>query len=100
MVGKGLDKVKLLKITRSGLVLIAYASAAQKKSMVGLTRFEDYAVPCFELRRRSPVKGIISGVSEELDIDILKNTPGVVDACKMNHFVNGRKENSLSVPYV
>lgn len=52
---------------------------------------------CFELWNRASVKGVISGVSEDVDIEMLKNISGVVDIRRMNHVVNGRKEKSLSV---
>lgn len=49
----------------------------------------------FEIRNKAPIKGIISGVSE--DIDILKKIPGEVDVCWMNRVNNGKTEKSLSV---
>lgn len=44
-----------------------------------------------------PVKGVISGVLEDVDIALLKEIPGVVDARRINSIVNGRKEKSLSI---
>ena len=56
-----------------------------------------YDVSCFELRSRAPVKLLISGVSEDVDVALLKKIPGVVSACGMNRMVNGRKTLSVQV---
>lgn len=68
--------------------LISCVSVDQKKKC-------GYHSLCFELRSRAPVKGLISGVSEDVDIALLKKIPGVVSACRMNRMVNGRKEKTL-----
>lgn len=65
MVEKALGEVKSVKIMRSVLVLISCVSANQKRCGLGLTRVDDYAVSFFELRRRAPVKGVISGYTTE-----------------------------------
>lgn len=60
--------------------------------MLDINGADGYYVSCFALRRRAPVNGEMSGVSDNVDITLLMKIPGVVDAHRMNHMVNSRKE--------
>ena len=98
MVKKALSKVQSVKITRAGLVLILCVYADQKDNFLGL-KIELMIMLCHVLTYGAgwvPVKGVSSGVSENVDINMLKKIPGVVDIRRMNRLVNGRKENSAS----
>ena len=90
---KALGKVPSVKITRSAHVLIYCVCADQKECVLGLTQVDDYPGSCIELRSRAHVKRVISGVPEEVDIDILKNVFGVVDVRMINHMVIGFHSN-------
>jgi hypothetical protein len=43
------------------------------------------------LWNRAPLKGVISGVSWEVDVEEIKNVPGLIEARWMNRVVNEEK---------
>jgi hypothetical protein len=94
MMEKALSKVKSGKVTISGLFLVFLG---EKKCVLDIKPVDGCDISCFELRSMATVRGVISGVSEDVDIALLKEIPGVVDARRMNCMVNGRKEKNLSV---
>ena len=58
---------------------------------------DKFEVSCVSLRNRAPLKGVISGISWEVDFEEMKHIPGVIDARWMNRVVKEEKVKSLSV---
>lgn len=80
--------VESIKVTRSGLILIDCASEEQRKTAVGLKRIHTTEVSCFKLQSGAPIKGVITGVTMDVNIEYLKRIPGVVGARHLTHSVN------------
>ena len=78
-------------------MLINLISEEQGKIAVSLKRIQTTEVLCFELRNRAPVKGVISGLMTDVQVEYLKNITGVVGAWRLTRWVNGEKEESLSL---
>ena len=89
-VKKAVGKVVSIKVTRSGLVLVNCVDEEQKNLALDLPR-------CIDLRSRAPAKGVIAGVSLDVDNEYLsQKIQGVACARRLTLMVNGR-ENSLSI---
>jgi hypothetical protein len=67
----------------SGLILINCISEEHSKIAVSLNRIRTTEVLCFELLSRSTVKGVISGVTTDVQVEYLKIIPGVVGAQRL-----------------
>ena len=79
-VGKMLDTVKLMKVTRSGFVMFVCVSSAQSEQALCATQLGSISVSCFALRNRAPLKGLISGVVLCVEVEQLKfKIPGVCE---------------------
>lgn len=63
-------KVKSGKVTGSGLFLVFLRN--RNKCVLDIKPVDGCDVSCFELRSRATVRGVISGVSEDVDIALLK----------------------------
>ena len=72
-------------------------SADQKERVLRFNRFDKFDVLCVSLWNRAPLKMVISDITLKVDVEEMKNIPGVIDAHRINPVVNGEKVNSLSV---
>ena len=77
-------------MTRSGLILMNSISEEQRKIALSHKRIRT-EVLCFELGSRAPAKGVISGVTTDVQVEYLKKIPGVVSALHLTCWVNGEK---------
>jgi hypothetical protein len=64
--------VKSVKITHSGLVITVCVSASQRDRELHATQMRTRAVTCFALKKREPLKGVITGVAVNVKVDQLK----------------------------
>ena len=86
-----LGKVKAVRMTRSGLVLIFCASADQKERALCLNQLDTFEVLCVSLRNRTTLKGVTSGVSWEVYFEEMKNIPRVIEARRMNRVLKSEE---------
>ena len=78
-----------VKVTRSGLVIIVCVSVGQRENVLGVKRMGARIVNCFAIKKRVPLKGVITGVAVNVKVDQLKGKiPGVCDA---RHLVRCRQ---------
>ena len=78
-----LGAVELVRVTRSGLVIIVVSAGQREKAFcvkqTGLSN-----VSYFALKKRAPLKGVITGVAVNVKVDQLKGKiPGVCDARRL-----------------
>ena len=68
--------------TKSGLVIIVCVSAGQREKALRVKRMGARNGNCFDLKKKAPLKGLISGVAVNVKVDQLKGKiPSVCDAC-------------------
>lgn len=70
IVKASLEKVDVVKVTRSDMVLIWCVSKEQKECALCLMKLSTHEVNSFDFQSRAPVKGVISGVHWTLIINI------------------------------
>lgn len=87
-----------VRVTRRGLILINCISEEQRKIAVGLKRIQTTEVLCFELWSRAPVKGVISGVPTDVQVEYLKRIPGVVGARRLTRLLNEQRVLPWATP--
>jgi hypothetical protein len=75
--------VEFIRVARNGLILMNYISEEQRKIAVGLKSIQTAEVSCFELQSRASVKGVISGVATDVQVEYLKRIPAVVYARRL-----------------
>lgn len=91
---ENLECVELVRVTRSGRILICYVSAEQKKCVLSLKKIQEWDVSCMDFQSRAPIKGVISGVAQEVKADdTTEDMDGVVGACRLT-YVGLRKSTS------
>lgn len=61
-----------MRVTRSGIVLTFCVLEHQKEHALGHTRMMEKGVTCFNFQSRAPIKGVISGVSGEVEVETMK----------------------------
>lgn len=62
LIKEELDKVELVRVTRSGMMLISCVKAQKEKALL-LYKMLTYDVGSYDCQSRAPVKGVNSGVS-------------------------------------
>ena len=69
-----------VRLTRSGLVLIVCVSAGQREQALRIKRMRERDVNCFTLKKKAPMKGVVTGVEVNVKVDQLKGKiPGLCD---------------------
>ena len=62
-----------VRVTRSGLVIIVCVSVGQRQNVLGeVKRMGARKVNCFALKKRAPMKGVITGVAVNIKVDQLR----------------------------
>ena len=83
-VKKELGHVESVRVTRSGLMIIACVSVGQRKNALEVKRMGARKVNCFVLKKRATIKGVITGVAVNIKVDQLRGKiPGVCDAHRL-----------------
>ena len=73
--------MKTVRVTRNGLVILVCVSAGQREKALRVKQMGAINVNCFALKKRAPLKGVITGVAVNVKVDQLKGKiPGVCDA--------------------
>ena len=66
---------------RSGLVIIVCVSAGQREQALCVKRMGARDVNCFPLKKRAPLKGVITGVAVNVKVDqLMVQIPGTCEA--------------------
>ena len=71
-----LGAVELVRVTRSGLVIIVCFSAGQREKALCVKQMGTRHVNCFALKKRVPLKGVLTGVPVKVD-QLKGKIPGV-----------------------
>lgn len=92
-------KVKSVRITRNGMVIIECTSKAQASNWIDLKFFNKHRVNVFYLggKRRRGVRGVVSGVPQEIRPESFLEVDGVCGARRLTRFTEGKREDSKSV---
>ena len=64
-VEKELGNVESVRVTRRGLVIIVCVSVGQRENALGIQRMGARKVNCFFLKKRAPMKRVITGVVDK-----------------------------------
>ena len=67
-----LGAVESVRVTKSGLVIIACVSAGQREQALRIKQMGARNCNCFALKKRVPLKGLITGVVVNVKADQLK----------------------------
>ena len=94
--------VKSVRVTRSGLVIIVCVSVGHRKNALEVKRMGAIKVNSFVLKKKAPMKGVITGIAVDVKVDQLRaKIPGVCDARRLMRRrqggESGETEESLSV---
>ena len=73
-----------VRVTRSGLVIIVCVSVVQRKNALKVKRMGVSKVKCFVLKKKEPMKGVITGEVVNIKVDQRRgNILGVCDARRL-----------------
>ena len=92
-------KVKSVRITNGGIVIIECRDVDQLYRALNITRFGDITVDTFILGNEgsSRRKGVISGVPLNVKPDIFEDVEGVWIARRMTRYREGQREDTKSI---
>ena len=92
-----IGKVVLVRITRTGMVIIQCKDEEQEEKAIGIKTFGECPVSCFRLGGRERRRGVISGVPPTMKEDLFLEVSGVSEARRLTRFRNGEREKTNSV---
>lgn len=97
VVGK-VGKVKSVRVSRRGMIIVECKSTEQVHKALGIYKFGECPVEVFRLGVRERRKGVVSGVPLTVKMEtIMHNVDGVCDAKRLSRFREGGREETTSV---
>ena len=92
-------KIRILRVTRSGTVIVECRSKKQRNEMVKIKEYEDGSeIVWFKLEGKPRRKGVISGVPLSITTDIIMDyVDEAYDARRMTRYREGEKQLSKSI---
>ena len=92
-IAEHVGKVRILRVTRNGTVIIECKSRQQRNDMVKITEYEDGSeIVWFKLKGKPRRKGVISGVPLSITTDaIMDYVKEAYEARRMTRFHEGKK---------
>ena len=64
--------MELVRVTRSGLLIIVCVSVGQRENVLGIKQMGARKVNCFAPKKRAPMKKVITGVAVNIKVDQLR----------------------------
>lgn len=74
---KEIGDVNAVRITRGGLVIVGCRTVKQRDKALKIKQYDLTPVTSFPLKEKPCVKGVISGVSIDIDLDDFLKVEGV-----------------------
>ena len=98
-VEKSIGKVVLVRITRTGMVIIQCKDEEQEEKAIQMTTFGKCPVKCFRLGGRERRRGVIS-VPLTVKENVFLQVSGVSEVRRLTRFKNGEREKTNSVQVI
>ncbi|KAK7877096.1 hypothetical protein WMY93_032176 [Mugilogobius chulae] len=97
-VGEKLGRVKSIRVTRSGMVIIECVSEKQREQALKIEVFVKHlCVRCFRLDEEPKSKGVVTGVPVDFDVEEFLDVSGVCGVRRLSRFIGGESVESTSV---
>ena len=96
-VEKVVGKVDMVRVTRTGMVIIQCKNEEQMGKAVKVKKFGECPVKCFRLEGRGRRRGVISGVPTTMNEEEFCELSGVCEARRLTRFREGEREKTKSV---